>query len=210
MVIRIKVRAHFVWFPETFWDCCLSQWDIRTWIVNQNKKKTVLRKVCSIRKLNKYSLLQEKVLKLPYVSRLLPLHQGIKLKATNCKLCAWHNVQIKTKIFEFEVTCACWLGKEYARVNIQTEQILGVYRKAKRVLSPPGCNVLCLKITLVSKRRLLWILHRHLIYQITRTRLCLYADVRNPLWLPRCRAQFTVAFCPLMKRQQPRNVWEFK
>ena len=135
MVIRIKVRAHFVWFPETFWDCCLSQWDIRTWIVNQNKKKTVLRKVCSIRKLNKYSLLQEKVLKLPYVSRLLPLHQGIKLKATNCKLCAWHNVQIKTKIFEFEVTCACWLRKKCARVNIQTEQILGVYRKAKSVLT---------------------------------------------------------------------------
>ena len=134
----------------------------------QNKKKTVLRKVCSIKMLSKYSLLGEKVLKLPYVSRLLPLRKRVK---SNCKLCAWHNVQIKTKIFEFEVTCACWLGKEYARVNIQTEQILGVYRKAKRVLSPPGCNVLCLKITLVSKRRLLWILHRHLIYQITRTRL---------------------------------------
>ena len=29
-----------------------------------------------------------------------------------------------------------------------------VYRKAKSVLSPPGCNVLCLKIILASKRRL--------------------------------------------------------
>ena len=46
--------------------------------IKQNKKKTVLRKVCSIRKVNKYSFLREKVLKIPYVSRLLPLHQWIK------------------------------------------------------------------------------------------------------------------------------------
>ena len=139
---------------------------------------------------------------------MLPLRKRVK---SNCKLCAWHNVQIKTKIFEFEVTCARWLGKECACVNIQTKQILGVKRKAKSVSSSPGCNVFCLKIILVSKRRLLWILHRHLIYQITRTRLCWYADVRNPLWLPRYCAQFTVAFVPaLMKRQQRRNVWEFK
>ena len=36
--------------------------------------------------------------------------------------------------------------------TFKTEQILGVYRKAKSVLSPPGCNVLCLKIILASKR----------------------------------------------------------
>ena len=36
---------------------------------SQNKKETVLRKVCSIRKLNKYSLLREKVVKLPYFRR---------------------------------------------------------------------------------------------------------------------------------------------
>ena len=35
------------------------------------------------------------------------------------------------------------IGKECARVHIQIEQISGVYRKAKLVLSPPGCNVLC-------------------------------------------------------------------
>ena len=40
------------------------------------------------------------------------------------------------------------------RVHIQNEQISGVYRKAKSVLSPPGCDVLCLKIILASKRRL--------------------------------------------------------
>ena len=43
---------------------------------SQNKKKTVLRKVCSIRKLNKYSLLREKVFKLAYVSRLLLFISG--------------------------------------------------------------------------------------------------------------------------------------
>ena len=48
---------------------------------SQNKKETVLRKVCSIRKLSRYSLLREKVRKLPYVSRLLPLHQWIKSKS---------------------------------------------------------------------------------------------------------------------------------
>ena len=35
--------------------------------------------------------------------------------------------------------------------------MLGVYRKAKSVLSPPGRNVLCLKIILASKRRLFWV-----------------------------------------------------
>ena len=39
-------------------------------------------------------------------------------------------------------------------MNIQTEQILGVYRKAKSVSSPPRCSVLGLKIILASKRRL--------------------------------------------------------
>ena len=29
--------------------------------------------------------------------------------------------------------------------------------KQKSVLSPPGCNVLCLKINLASKRRLFWV-----------------------------------------------------
>ena len=41
-------------------------------------------------------------------------------------------------------------------LNIQTEQILGVYRKAKSVSGPPGYNALCLKIILVSKRPLFW------------------------------------------------------
>ena len=31
---------------------------------------------------------------------------------------------------------------------------MGVYRKARSVLTPPGCNVLCLKIVLASKWRL--------------------------------------------------------
>ena len=52
---------------------------------SQNKKKTVSRKVCSIRKVNKYSLLPEKVFKLPYVSRLLPLHQWIKSNSVDKK-----------------------------------------------------------------------------------------------------------------------------
>ena len=43
---------------------------------SQNKKKTVLRKACSIRKLNRYSLLREKVFKLPYVLRLLLFISG--------------------------------------------------------------------------------------------------------------------------------------
>ena len=81
---------------------------------------------------------------------LLPLHQWIK---SNSKLCAWYNVQIRTKILNLKLV-ARWVGKERARVHIQTEQILGVYRKTKSVLSPPGCNVLCLKIILASKRRL--------------------------------------------------------
>ena len=46
------------------------------------------------------------------------------------------------------------MGKERARVHIQTEQILGAYRKAKSVLSPPVCNILCLKILLALKRHL--------------------------------------------------------
>ena len=42
------------------------------------KPKSEIARVSSTRKLSKYSLLREKVLKLPYVSRLLPLHQWIK------------------------------------------------------------------------------------------------------------------------------------
>ena len=44
------------------------------------KTLTVLRKERK-RKVSKYSLLREKVFKLPYVSGLLPLHQWIKSKS---------------------------------------------------------------------------------------------------------------------------------
>ena len=71
-----------------------------------SKPKSEIARISSTRKLSKYSLLREKVIKLPYVSRLLPLHQWIK---SNCKLCAWYNVQIKTKILNLKLLArAVW------------------------------------------------------------------------------------------------------
>ena len=54
----------------------------------------------SIRKVNKYSLFREKVLKLPYVSRLLPLHQWIKsFLSTNEEAAASKRMEVSTHTF---------------------------------------------------------------------------------------------------------------
>lgn len=48
--------------------------------------------------LSRYSLLREK----KYISRLLPLHQWIKLR--NCELCAWYNVLTMWSLVMYIVT----------------------------------------------------------------------------------------------------------
>ena len=125
-------------------------------------KKTVLRKVCSVRKLSKYSLLREKVLELPYVLRLLPLHRWIK---TNCKLCLCDiTFNSKLKFLNLKLLArADWknvhscIHSKCTRVYIQTNRFWEFIGRQSRYLVLKGCSNLRLIIILSSKRRLFWL-----------------------------------------------------